>query len=179
MLLSFAVGTYPFDYMASHDRNNPDSGSFTLVFFTKAAFLTVMAYVALAEPDSMEPVWVLFTGIMLLGIGVASAGAYSRARNPSSLPPTRASGWKARLKGLASIFRRKPPLPTEVQDCLRELDHIELQLKESIGVNSVYLPDDLFVAVRQMVQIVERTVHCDDRGEGAVGESIPTKAATG
>jgi len=155
MLLAFAVATYPFDYMASHDSG---SGSFVLVLFTKVAVATAMAYFGLALPDSAMPVWFLFAGIMLAGVGVATAMAYLRVRDATT-PGTPNREPKIGFKRIAGLFQRKPPLPPEVEQTLRELAAIEPELRASIGVNSVFLPEDLFVAARQMIQNAEATVH--------------------
>ncbi len=166
IFLAFAVGSIPLGAVASADMRRPEHGgggeaAFVLMCFVNLAFVSLIGYALLIvndvvdKPDSVLPFWVLFS--IVVAIGVVAVGAL--AMSVTSPAPQLARSM--RRPSLWTFLRRKPPAPAvaqEVQDCLRELDAIEADIKAN-GLSYLGLPEDeIFSTVRTLISNPELTL---------------------
>lgn len=80
-LLAFAVGTWPFEYMTSHDlRSGGGEASLLNTMFMNIAFVVAGTYHLVGESASWSVTWALFGAVMVVGLGVTSAMGHALAR---------------------------------------------------------------------------------------------------
>lgn len=166
IFLAFAVGSIPLGAAASADMPRPGQGGggeamFVLMCFVNLAFVSLLGYALLIvndvveKPDSVLPFWVLFS--IVVAIGVVAVGALGMSVTTSASQLAR----PVRRPSLWSFLRRRPPapaVPQELQDCLRELDAIEVDIKAN-GLSYLGLPEDeIFSTVRTLISNQELTL---------------------
>lgn len=73
MLLAFSIGTAPWTYMAQKEaQGGAGESSLVAAFFAQLAFVAVMLAIVIFRPESLRPLWLIFSVVMLIHVCFAT-----------------------------------------------------------------------------------------------------------
>jgi|SRR6185312_15052950 len=89
MLLAFSIGTAPWTYMAQKEsQGGAGEGSLMAAFFAQLAFLAIILTIIIFRPESLRPLWLLFSMIMLIQVCVATIVGVAMIREEAASAST-------------------------------------------------------------------------------------------